>query len=363
MLNQIFRRRLRQKQATKSKTADELSEVTKARRLLSKRIRELQVCQRVYIPGIAGLLDTNQEDERLEDKPEVLKLWLPSQLSDDDRSAWCLPGISHLEFRFRYAQACDALAELCRLRRLFQGTRDQNAKHTKSTASTTRSQGILNGFHGRIKRVANRYRSARQALMGLDPKDKLTAGWKRFFLELKEEDICGPDRETDEKSEGQFQQSWIWTVSHPRLNSSNSISSDPQPSVPATVSGKNPGASAVDEEQRQSSRAHWARAQARAKRYEEEVKLTVEEMGRTLRFFEWKKSWWQSLSSERGQSDNPPPPNVQDGLHAYTHRQSYIYEKLIALFVNHWHGYLSAHSLGSSWLRGYPLDVHPVPLA
>jgi len=40
------------------------------------------------------------------------------------------------------------------------------------------------------------------------------------------------------------------------------------------------------------------RAQARAERYEEEVKLTVEEMGRTLQYFKWKGSWWQSISSE-----------------------------------------------------------------
>ena len=225
-LTRICRRRLRQKQKVKSKTVDELSEMTKARRSLSKRVRELQGCQRVYIPGVADLLDASQEDERLEDQPEVLKLWLPSQLSDDDRSAWCLPGISHLEFRFRYVQASDTLTELRRLRQLFQGTRDQNAKHTKSTSSTTRSQGILDGFHSRTKRVANRYRSARQALLALDPEEKLVTGWKRYFLELKEGDIRGPDRETDEDSEGRFQQSWIWTVSYPQPNSSNSSSSD-----------------------------------------------------------------------------------------------------------------------------------------
>jgi len=328
--------------------------MTKARRSLSKRIHELQGSQRVYTPGIADLLDASQEDERLEDQPEVLKLWLPSQLSDDDRSAWCLPGISHLEFRFRYAQASDALAELRRLRRLFQGTRDQNAKHTKSTSTTTRSQGVLDKFHGRIKRVANRYRDARRALLVLDPEEESdAAGWKHCFLELKDADIRGPDREIYESSEGRFQQSWIWTVTRPLSDPSNSISSDPQPSVVG-----------VDEKElHQSHRAHWARAQARAERYEEEVKLTVEEMGRTLRYFEWKRSWWQSISPERNQSNDPPALNVQDGLCAYAHRQSHMYDKLVTLFVNHWRGFLSAHSLGSSWLCNYSLDVHPVPPA
>lgn len=353
---------------------EELSETTKARRSLLKQIRELQGCQRVYIPGIADLLDVSQEDERLKDQPEILKLWLPSQLSEDDRSAWCLPGISHLEFRFRYAQASDALAELRRLRRLFQGTRDQNAKHTKSTSTTTRSQGILDRFHSRVKRVANRYRSARQALLALDPKETLAAGWKSYFLELNERDIRGPDREADETSEGRFQQSWIWTVSYP----CNSVSPDPPPSLvnptsphehqppsmSTVTSGKGLDGSAADEKERdQSHRAHWARAQARAERYEEEVTLTVEEMGRTLQYFKWKKSWWESLSSERAQSSNPPPRSVQAGLHAYAHRQSYVYDKLIALFINRWHSLLSARSLGSSWLSNYPLDTYSAPPA
>ena len=357
---------------------DDVSEITKARRSLSKRIRELQACQRIYIPGTADLLSVNQEDERLEDQPEVLKLWLPSQLSDEDRSMWCLPGISYLEFRFQYARASDSLAELRHLRRLLQGTRDQNAKHTKSTSSTTRSQGILDSFHGRIKCVANRYRDARRALLVLDPGGKLDAGWKHYFLELKDSDIRGPDREAHEPSEGRFQQSWIWTVSHPPSDSPNSIASDPRPSVPSptfphtqpassastVVPGDGTGSSAADtKEQSQSHRAHWARAQARAERYEEEVKLTVEEMGRTLRYFKWKSSWWKCISLERSQSDNPPAPDVQDGLRAYAYRQSNTYDKLTTLFVNHWHYFLSAHSLGSSWLSDYPLDAHPIPPA
>ena len=367
MLNRLCRRRLQQTLKTKPKTADQLSEMTKARRSLSKRIHELQSCQRVYIPGITSLLDVNQEDERLEDQPEDLKLWLPSQLSDDDRSTWCLPGISHLEFRFRYAQASDALVELRRQRELFQGTRDQNAKHTKSTTSTTRSQGILDGFHGKTKRIAIRYRGARRALLALDPKEKLAAGWKHYFLELKDADIRGPDREIYEKSEGNFRQSWIWTVPNPRPNPTHPTPSDSQPSaVDPAFPHQRPASSTptVNEKiQQQSYRAHWARAQARAEQYEEEVGLTVEEMGRTLQYFKWKKSWWQSISSERAQSSNPPPLDVQDGLRAYAHRQSDIYDKLITLYVNDWRSFLLANALGSSWLCNYPVGAHPAPPA
>ena len=37
----------------------------------------------------------------------------------------------------------------------------------------------------------------------------------------------------------------------------------------------------------------WAKAHERAKRFEEEVELCVEEMRRTLLFFSWKASEWE----------------------------------------------------------------------
>ena len=52
-----------------------------------------------------------------------------------------------------------------------------------------------------------------------------------------------------------------------------------------------------------------------------------------------------------------------NGLRAYAHRQSHTYNSLITLFVSHWRSFLSAHSLGLSWLCDYPLDAHPVPPA
>jgi len=106
-------------------------------------------------------------------------------------------------------------------------------------------------------------------------------------------------------------------------------------------------------------RVHWAKCQARADRYEEEVALTVEEMGRTLRYFEWKKSMWLSLRSDREQSANPPPIEVQRGLCAYAHRQAHVYETLIVSFANRWRNLLVHHGLGS-WLCNYPVATDPL---
>ena len=106
-------------------------------------------------------------------------------------------------------------------------------------------------------------------------------------------------------------------------------------------------------------RVQWAKCQARAERYEEEVELTVEEMGRTLRYFEWKRDWWLSFVS--AESNASFPADVQAGLCAYAYRQSSMYDDLIASYVNHWRKYLLANSLGTTWLNNYPPPVDPAP--
>lgn len=102
-----------------------------------------------------------------------------------------------------------------------------------------------------------------------------------------------------------------------------------------------------------SMRAHWAKCQARAERYEEEVSLTVEEMGRTLRYFEWKRSWWLSLHSEREKSNTPPPASVQRGLRAYARRQANMYNTLITSFATQWRKSLVSRNLQPVWLPQY----------
>ena len=357
------RRRLRYKQRAKSKTPDQVFEITKTRNLLTHSIRQYHDCRKVYVPGLASI-DQSEESSKLESQPEVLKLWLPSQLPAEGRSAWCLPGIPGLELRFRYAQADDTLSELRRHIRLLHLARDQNAKHTKSTASTTRSQGILDGFRGKIKRLASEYRDARQALVALDPTQTLAPDWGRYFLLLDDRDLRAPARDESQPSEGKVTYSWIWTTAHPpplSLPLAMTLDHTPQAttsaspsSFPALIDSADPDVVSQDFE-----RVQWAKCQARVERYEEEVQLTVEEMGRTLRYFEWRRDWWISLVPERTGSDCLP--DIRSGFRSYAHRQSYLYNELVTSFVSHWRPYLSSQSLGSSWLSKYASRVRPTP--
>ena len=338
---------MKQQEAIKAKTV--AGGLAERRKLLVNDIQEFRVVQRVYMPGLSHLLDDVDNDSRLSTRPELFKLMLPSQLSPDERKSWCLPDLSILEARFRYAQADDALAEIRRLRQLFQGLSDQSRKHITNSQSTgrTRSQGTFDRYQAQISRTATVYRNARRALIALDPDGKITE-WTPRFLELKDTDIHGPGREDNELSEGHTISSWIWLI--PRPTDPNADNSNEQDLSRRAASG---------EEVAVSIRAHWARCQARAERHEEEVELTLEEMRRTVEFFKWKAGWWLSLEDTRAKSATPPDPQVQHGLRAYAHRQASIYSSLATAYVNHWRKFLTEHSLGTTWLNLYHTTPPP----
>lgn len=310
------------------------------------------------MPGLSHLLD-NADDSGLDTRPELFKMMLPSQLSPDDRESWCLSGLPALEARFRYAQADDALAEIRRLRRLFQGLSDQNKKHITSSQHTiTRAKGTFERYKVRISRFAALYRHARRALIILDPMGDIT-GWTPRLLELKDADIRGPGRDVHETSEGHTVPSWIWAVLKPSKSRDASIPDDIGTAANGSERISLSERAASGEEIALSIRAHWARCQARAERYEEEVQLTVEEMRRTLEFFRWKSRWWLSLQDTRPNSAAPPDPQVVHGLRACSHRQASVYSSLVNIYVEYWRSFLIENSLGYEWLTLYPANVFP----
>ena len=375
------------------------NQVLELRNAISRNLAELRRSQRIYMPGLVPTLDDIRDDSISEDS---LKLYLPSEIPPNDRDAWCHPGLPSLEFLFRFAQADDSLAEIRRLRRLLQGLRDQNTKHPfTSQRSISRSAGIFNGLTAKIQRFAERYSHARRAMLRLDPGGKLVPGWKKRFEQLNDSDLRGPGRELFETSEGRFTPSWIWLVPVldrlPQITTPLTNPDAPPPpthenetavapmiedpvDTPATPTSENPTDAAatpmtgntantsatpttdiggVNEDLLHSMRAHWAKCQARAERYEEEVILTIEEMGRTLRYLEWKQDWWISLGPQRLGCETLPPDRVQRGLVAYAQRQASVYEVLAASFVGRWRKTLFSHGREPDWLSQYIPDVDP----
>ena len=101
--------------------------------------------------------------------------------------------------------ADDSLAEIRRLHRMLQGLHDQNSKHPSGAQrSLTRTNGVFEGFGGKVKRAVMQYCYARQVLLALDPSKESSPGWMQRFQALADADVKGPGREPEDKSEGRF---------------------------------------------------------------------------------------------------------------------------------------------------------------
>lgn len=101
-------------------------------------------------------------------------------------------------------------------------------------------------------------------------------------------------------------------------------------------------------------RMEWAKADARALRFEEDTLLVLEEMRRTLAFFQWKAEWWLS---QRGRlmTDPQMTADIQSGLDAYAARQASMYHALSRKFARRWKPVLKSVDLlkHCTWISKY----------
>lgn len=296
------------------------------RRALSKNIASLHASQRHYMPGTNHLIDA-LDPVRLADHPENVTVWLPSTLPPTTRNTQCAAGLPELEYRLRYAQAVDALHDVRRFRRLFRAVTIKLQAHISGT-QTTRKRGIFDRVSVKLARAVSRYRAAWRAINALAPKEEFGV-WKKFLLKLEDCDIRGPGPEPSEPSKSRFIQSWIWTTA-------------PQAS-----------ASIDDPDLHAALRVEWCKAQERAKRYEEEIELVVEEMRRTLATFTWNADEWERRAASVSVVGSTIDETTALGIVAYAYKQANIQRRMVKVFIDDWYDALDQRSLGSSWLSEY----------
>lgn len=81
----------------------------------------------------------------------------------------------------------------------------------------------------------------------------------------------------------------------------------------------------------QGVRVEWLKACARAQRWEEEIRLLLEEMDQSLRTFENRAAWW------RGQIRRTvTEQGLREGLHAYREEHADLYVQLRESFAKSW---------------------------
>ena len=265
------------------------------------------------MPGCSSILN-DIDPGTIVDAPQSVKLWFPSALATTSCDAWCVGGLAVLQFQLQYAQATNALDHLHHLCCLLQGLILQSKKHPSPTQQTmTQSWSVWEGLEVRKFQVCARYRDACIALLCLHP----LGAWIKFFKELKNEDVHGPGREEDNPSESQFVPSWIWCLRAPPTP----LDLPGSPSSTTTLDNLAEDLVLIHGSSKISAKEvedyiliDWARARERAKQFEEEVELSVEEMQQTLLLFSWSASKWEERAKECANNSDPPSDNVLQGL-------------------------------------------------
>jgi hypothetical protein len=84
-------------------------------------------------------------------------------------------------------------------------------------------------------------------------------------------------------------------------------------------------------------------------RWEEEVKLTLEEMCRVLCYMDWRVQYWRELVSKRQVLDT----TLQEGIAAYAEKQAHIAQAMAYNFSQRWLPLLGGNSLTPDWPERY----------
>ena len=252
---------------------------------------------------------------------------MPSSLPRHIRSLPALQEACLLEQRLREPQADDALADICRQRRVIQGLWQFKKLNVSGTGNkpNTRLINLYKRFDKKTKRFAEKYRTAWQALRTLDP----NGSWAIHLKELKDSDIRGPGKDAnDTTTSSRYEPSRIWLV---------------QRGTEAGIS---------EEEVNECMRAEWAKTRARMSRWNEELLLVQEEMRRVLVYHKWKALWWRTRSAMRSVNDMA----ILSGLSGYAHKQAAIWERMANQCARYWLPRLRTRGIMPSWEAEY-VDV------
>ncbi|KAI0684985.1 hypothetical protein C8T65DRAFT_712842 [Cerioporus squamosus] len=273
------------------------AKILERQNLLRRRIDSWVQVQQLYMPGVPAqrtrFLAANKDASLAYNMP----LLLPSAATTlSDRR------LLDLEWRLRYAQAFDALGDLCghlEVRAHLYKFKDRFARGQRAN---TRSNTIIKSVDAKIDADAERYHVAHGALKTLAvPLVKLD--WQSSLQLLLNADIRHVTEAEDGQSEGRRKMSWIWQAS----------SSPDLADAPANV---------------QNSLADRARAMC----WSEEVELLQEEMRRTMAYHQWAATHWSSLVDQTF----PDHPDYREGANAYALRQAAMRDSMRAFSEKSW---------------------------
>ncbi|KAJ7834683.1 hypothetical protein B0H13DRAFT_2369770 [Mycena leptocephala] len=301
-------------------TADRESKIQEHRLALQAKLRPFRALQQIYTPGAVRAVE-RAESSRDPDapvvKPENMALFLPSALTDAERTTGCQDGLAEMEARLREAQCNDALVKL--RSRLHAKRHVLYWKSSNITGQTgaTRSQTLIGQITDRINATVTKYRDARRALLSLKG-----ANHAPHLKPLKEADLTLDGDVKDDESTARKKLSMIAAGKGARTPRHISGTSR---KVMSWIWAARGALDAEEHELHDSLFVEWANAKARKNRWDEEVNALREEMRRVLRYLTWDTAAWDERA-EMNRDDVPVA--VQAGLKAYARQQAHFHRSL-----------------------------------
>ncbi|KAJ7067282.1 hypothetical protein C8F01DRAFT_1208404 [Mycena amicta] len=308
-------------------TADRSSQIDELRATFFKKLNSIQRQQDVFMPGVAGLRAAEEErrdGELPAPKAEDVKLWLPSDLTQLQRSWACKASLREVEAKLRQAQCNDALVKI--RAQLYTKTHLIHTRNAMAVgqAATTRSSTLIAQVGDRTQRETTKYTQAWTALRKLKGKE--------YAPELKELQTSDLHVRTETESDARAR------LRLGRLGEARRGRNEPTATTTEGSKGVSWIWSAVREEDdevglHEAVRVHWAKALARRDRWVEEVRLLREERTRVLRSLLAIQTEWTNRLASRPDAE----PRLEAGLKAYARRQVAVHRKVAESFYRSWH--------------------------
>ncbi|KAF7299241.1 CxC2 domain-containing protein [Mycena indigotica] len=185
-LEDLKRRIKNEVRGTTSPSAEREVQIEELRVSFFKKLKTLRNQQEVFMPGVSGLQQAEEEcrdTDRPPTKAEDVKLWLPSDLTEAQRGRASRAALSTLEAKLREAQCGDALSQMRDL--LYTKTHIIHYRNSTSVGqrASTRSSTLISRVTDQIRREATKYRQARAALTRL-----MGAQYRPDLAELEDRD-------------------------------------------------------------------------------------------------------------------------------------------------------------------------------
>lgn len=280
---------------------------------LQRHLRQFRDLQAVYMSCSTALLAANSGSR--EGNVETEALILPSSLLPDVRRTGCAEGLAAKEEKLREAQCYDALETVRTMQRTQRSLKAFRNRNLRGQRQTGRSFATILRLQGKSTLAAEKYHTARAALLAL----RGPGIWENTLRVLKAEDIRALDSEIFDIDEsrnaskgvsfdsGSHQLSWIWLMG----GAMDGIAKDDMDGA---------------------IRVEWLKSRARVGRWKEEMMLGMDERTYTLASLEYNAQRWEKLATQRDDLDVVG----QEGAEALARRQAYVYRTLRRHFIALW---------------------------